>query len=669
MVLAVFALILLVLAMGGPMGEGSTVVPAPRSPHVGPSPLELVSGSVEARPEATHVPTPGSGSLSSTSSPPDCESLTDWPSTLAFNFNLSALPLGGQTSCVLASNFTIGVGGELSVWYPSDMFTDPSHTGGNGSWETLFVEAGGTLVIGNTQTLSGGAYVQAFNHTSLRLVVLGTLEIIGGAGLWLSNTSTLVLGPQGSIVLRGGALYTPPGSSVVLAGGNVVMRQGGSWSGAPPPTTSSSSAHSQWGYFKAGGVAGNLEDNGTPVANLTLSEVGNLTVESTAVTRLNITGAASTVSFEGFFAQPELVANVTVQQVGTFKADQAELQVVHVNSAGTVELGNATSTADHVGVDGFTIESSVGNLSLTHASVEDLLVSKALRVSVVNSTFVASDSVTQALDSFSATGNSRFAFPLVFNNAPRVNLTNISATSLEVADYANVTVNNWPTPTSLTGASSGTLSTIMVSQSSVVVHVNRYLLVRAVLSSGGPTPPGTTVTVCSALTSLPCTSAAVSDQGYLGLFVPTDVVSLSGLDQFVGTYQVSVSAPGYATAQTTVQVTSDDTNATLTLTAPVVPLGLVPVLALELGSLALVVGAILYFRRQTRRIRRPRTTGKREDGTPAAEEGEEEPPEEEGSGRAPAKEWKAPGSKGTKNGAGPSTDRDVQKEGRRGADQ
>lgn len=652
-------LCLLLSPLAGPVVSSSRP-PSPAGPtsSAAASPLRSSSGAhLSASPSPRGQPQPSRPSLPSPLSKiPDCNASGLPPPPLEVNVNAS------QT-CTLVSNYTI-VAGELSFWLPTDLYVNSSSEPENNL--TLYISAGSTLLLGDvlppTPGVPSDAFLDVENGSSLRLVVMGTLEVVGGAGVWLSSTSSLLLGPTGRIVLYGGQIFTPPGSSVQLKGGDLVLNGGAAWSGTAPPTAGVE-GQGVVGHIRLGGSVGSLEDQGTSIENFTVGEVGNLTVAESTVDRLNATSAFS-LDFSGFYSRPELVSNLSVQQVGTFRADDAVLENVQMTSAGVVQLGNLTASPDVVAVDGFTVGTAVESLSLAHATVSGLGISTATRVVVENSTFSSGASVTQATTSFSANGTSRFAFPLVFNNAPRVNLTNVTSPEIIVDGTANVTVNNWPYATVLSGTSptAGSLPTISVAQANVAVHVNRYLIVSVSTPGAIALPPGTRVTVCNAVVTTLCAGGPVNSQGDLGLFVPTDVVSVAGVDEFVGTYQITVTSPAFTTQQMTVQVISDDQRVPIVLSSPVVPPQLVPVFAAELAGMAVVVGGIVYLRTLTRRVRKPRQIVKSPiEGAAGKEEGAagstEKPASAEAAPvprrrRGPAREWKAPTTSSSARSAG-----------------
>ncbi len=633
--------------LGGPEGAAGT-----GGPRVSIGALQWAAGA--SRASETSAPSttgalaseragPAPSAPSATAAVVSCTLNEGLPTTLTSTFNTSLPPSPFQPSpCTLSEN--------LSVTAPSGSLVV---SGVNGvtvvatTWnQSLWMDVAGNLIIGP------GSFFNVAVGSSLHLAVQGSVLVEPGGNLTLSSGSTLLLGLGSELTIDGGVLYTR-GALLEAGGGSVDVRQGGVLEGSPMGPTPSPGP-SRIAHLNVAGSLSALNDSGSLIRWVNVSG---------GVGSIELLGASSSA--------PIVVQNVTVSQASlSFRADDAALADVVLSSVGTLALGNLSASSDIVTIDGLTVAGSIPFVLLAHAQVSAMSLSSATEVVLENSTFSpGASSITSVTSSFSANQSSHFGFPMVFNNAPWVNITNSTAPAVAVLGGANVSLYNWWVRTNYSGGTSAFLPNITTISAQVAVHVYRYVLVSVTPGPPAVATSSVALSLCSTAPNLPCHHLGVDSQGEAGRFLLTDVVTLAGLDAFVGVYDASATAAGgYSAAPVTVQVTQDNQRIVLTMTTPPVAPELVPFFLLEVAGIGVVVGAIVLLRAQTRRLERPkrvggkssRSSGKRaeESPTPVAEaKGGPATPEtkETGSGattpaataqtsdrRPPAREWKPP---------------------------
>ena len=503
------------------------------------------------------------------------------PLSLTGTFNTTSPPTGTPQPCTLSSNLSVSAPtGSLVVWG-----NDPITVADPYSNHSLWMDIAGGLTIG------GGATFSVAQGTALRLAVEGTVTVLPGANLTLSSNSTLLLGAGSHLIVDGGRVYTH-GTPIHAGGGSVLVTYPGILDGSSTGPTATLGLP-RVSNINVTGTLGTFADSDSDLHWFDASAPGNV----------------GTVSLQGFFSRPLQVQNLTVNSTGSFFADDAALSGIALTSSTSVQLGVEGPAADTVSANGFTVGNPVGSLIVAHAQVSGLGVS-ANRVLVENSSLGpgASSVAASTTGSFVANGSSHFGFPIVFNSVHWANLTNTTAPSITVAGNAQVNVYNWGFNTTLGSSTSGVLSSITTGSTAVAVHVWRYLLVSASPVSSAVRSTSIQVSVCgsgtngSSSSGNNCATLRVDAQGEVGEFVPTDVVTLDGIDTFVGTYQVSATSQGtgYSSDPVTVQVTHDDLLVRVVMSPPVVPAQLVPVLLLEVGGIGVVVGTIAFLRTRIR---------------------------------------------------------------------
>ncbi len=593
-----------------------------------------------------------SGSAVQGGSAYSCTTDQGLPLSLTGTFNTTSPPTGTPQPCTLSSNLSVSAPtGSLVVWG-----NDPITVSDPWSNHSLWMDIAGGLTIG------GGATFSVAQGTALRLAVEGTVTVLPGANLTLSSNSTLLLGAGSHLIVDGGRVYTH-GTAIHAGGGSVLVTYPGILDGSSTGPTATLGVP-RVSNINVTGTLGTFADSDSDLHWFDASAPGNV-------------GA---LSLQGFFSRPLQVQNLTVNSTGSFFADDAALSGIALTSSTTVQLGEEGPEADTVSINGFTVGNPVSSLIVAHAQVSGLGMS-ANRVLVENSSLGpgASSVAASTTGSFVANGSSHFGFPIVFNSAHWANLTNTTAPSITVAGNAQVNVYNWGFNTTLGSSTSGALPSITTGSTAVAVHVWRYLLISASPVSSAVRSTSIQVSVCGPTTNLSsssgnsCAALRVDAQGEVGEFVPTDVVTLDGIDTFVGTYQVSATSQGagYSSDPVTVQVTHDDLLVRVLMSPPVVPAQLVPVLLLEVGGIGIVVGTIAFLRTRIRRLehrrsKAPSTTQETKDASAGSAPSEKAPktsgagaatgkgkalPEREGeegqggdgsSRRAPAKEWRPP---------------------------
>ncbi|MDE1819516.1 MAG: hypothetical protein KGI98_01535 [Euryarchaeota archaeon] len=642
--LALFVLLLLSLgSLEGPLHAlGASTAPrdlgarggAPTSLTAAPSERGTVTHATTSDPAPASLPSARPEIGATPQGPlPNCVSAQGLISPLTSTFNTASPPgFATPSPCYLNEDLDIAAGGNLVVSGADGIVVNASASG-NG---TLFLNVAGGLTVGPSSFLS------VEKGLSLRLFVSGSLTIDTGGNLTLSPTSTLILGPFSRLSVAGGFFYTN-GSLLAAGGGNVQVANGGVLDGsAGGPSATPGGARITRMSFE--GSLSELSDSGSDVH------------------WLNVSGSVGEVLLQGVSASvPVHVVNLSLpQSVTSFGVDDAVLSGVALNATTDVSLGSTGSASDQVVVNDLTIARPLHQLSIAHAQVSVLAVASSVNVAVENSSFGpgAASVTSAATGNFTANGSSHFGFPMVFYN-PWVNLTNASAPAISVLGSANVSVYNWGTPTVVsTGGASASIAGISTVSAEVAVHVFRYVLV-SVLPISPPSVPASSVQVslCSTVPNVACVVLGVNAQGDVGHFLPTDVVTLEGLDTFVGAYEVSAVAQGtgYSAPASRVQVTSDNQQIRLTMTVPPVPPQLIPVFLIEVGGLGAVIGAIILLRTRVHRLeraRRERGSGGLKPKAPRPPKGtnedeQRERPEENtepgtGRRRPPAREWKPP---------------------------
>jgi hypothetical protein len=512
---------------------------------------------------------------------PLCPGLPD-PLTGTYSTNASGGP------CTIEGNLTVAPTGTLVIWGTSSLLlvnTSRSTT------DPIVLRVDGSLRVG------GGGLLQVGTGTPASLSLTGSVRIDPGSTLALDSSSQLDLQANSSLAIDGGFVFLD-GASVAASGGTVTVAGGGVWEGS----TSVSPIPPRVAHLDVAGTLAALVVTGSAVESLNLSGVGNLTVLGADVTNLTITGSVGSMSLVGFYTRLSQVAGVTVSSVSDFRADDANLTSVLLDSAGNVTLGNPSTPEDQVGVYGLTVASpGLEDLSIAHAQLTDLALSGVRNVTVFSSTVGAgAASLTAASGNLTVRGVSRFQSPLVISGGPAVTLVNVSAPGLLVSGPANVEAVNWPGNTTNATGPFPALPSISVTNHRASVEVSRYVLLRVVIPGGALPPPGSSVLICNqVLPGTPCQTVPLNGTSAVGLFLLTDRVTFGG-DTFLGRYTFAASGPGYPASPVTVAITRADTVLSLSMTAPVLPPQIYPYLLAEGAGLVAVALGIVWLRRRMR---------------------------------------------------------------------